>query len=108
MSGGFQTTPEQLTAAAAACETTAANVEVALGQLKSYVVGTEQWWQGIASTAFQELMVRYDMNSQKLREVLTEIAVRLRNNAANYGDGEQANLTTVTNIQQSLPAAHLG
>lgn len=105
---GFQTTPEQLTTAAAACDTTAANVELALGQLKTYVVGTEEWWQGIASTTFQELMVRYDMNSQKLYEALTEIAVRLRNNAANYGDGERANLTTHTNILQTLPAANLG
>lgn len=106
--GGFQTTPEQLTTAAAACDATAANVEAALAQLKTFVIGTEEWWQGIASTAFQELMIRYDVNSQKLHEALTEIAVRLRNNASNYGDGEHTNLANVTNIQQTLPAANLG
>lgn len=106
--GGYQVTPEQLTAAAGACDTTADEVQAALAQLQTYVLNTEEWWQGIASGAFQGLMQRYNANARNLNEVLTEIARRLRQSAAVYGEGEHANVTTVTNIQQSLPAANLG
>lgn len=105
---GYQVTPDELTAGAASCDATASNVAAALAQLRTYVVGTEEFWSGTASLSFQSLMATYDGNARQLHEALTEIAVRLRNSAANYGEGEKANLTNVTTIQQSLPAANLG
>jgi WXG100 family type VII secretion target len=105
---GFKATPEQLMTAATSCDSTAADVEAALGQLKAYVVQTEDWWHGIASDTFQELMQTYHTNSLQLHQALTEIAVRLRRSAANYSGGEQANVKSVTGILQSLPAANLG
>ena len=105
---GYRATPEQLTAAAASCDTTAAEVEAALTQLKTYVMGTEDWWQGIAASTFVEMMAKYQTNSQLLHEALTEIAKRLRISAANYSTAENTALSNVNTIGQVLPAANLG
>lgn len=106
--GGVRVTPEGLLAAAASCDATAASVDAGLMQLKTYVGSMEAWWGGIAANTFMDLMTRYQMNSQKMHEVLTEIAQRLRTSAANYGENERANVANSESVLQNLPAVNLG
>ncbi|MFG2525149.1 WXG100 family type VII secretion target [Streptomyces sp. NPDC048527] len=105
--GGFKAPPEMISAAASSCDTVAGDVDSQLAGLKSYVVGLEAWWQGIAQNTFQELMQEYDTYSQMLHNALTDIASGLRGNYVNYSDTEQQNINTITNIQQNLSTAKL-
>ena len=104
----FQVTPEYLTGAAKACDTTNGEVQGQLSSLRQYVVGMEADWQGIAASTFQSLMAEYDRCAAALQDALTGIASGLRGSWTNYTENEQANTTTITNIQQGLPSPKLG
>jgi WXG100 family type VII secretion target len=105
----FTVTPESLAQAASSCNTTAGDIQSELSGLRGYIVGNmESWWQGPASTAFQELMQDYDVYSGMLYQALTDIAAGLNGNWSNYTDQEQANYQNMTNLQVSLPAPNLG
>ncbi|MBY8886966.1 WXG100 family type VII secretion target [Streptomyces sp. PTM05] len=104
----FKVTPEMISTAATSCDTTAADVDSKLGELKTYVTNLENVWQGIAQNTFQEMMVEYQTYAQMLHNALTDIAQGLRGNYVNYTDSENANLTTIHNVQSQLSAANLG
>jgi WXG100 family type VII secretion target len=103
----FKTTFPDIASAASGCDTTASEVQQKLASLRSYVVGLEESWQGVASTSFQDLMVQYDNNASRLHEALTGIANGLRGTHSNYTDSESANLKAVTNIHENLGPANL-
>lgn len=105
--GSFQVTPEYLTSAAAACQSTADQIQEELSSLQTYITNLEDWWQGIASTTFQELMVKYQTCSKMLHDALTDIGSGLSGNYVNYADNEQANITTLNSIDSSLSTANL-
>lgn len=104
---GFKAPPEMISTAAASCDSVASDVDGQLAGLKSYIVGLEAWWQGIAQTTFQELMQEYDTYGQMLHNALTDIASGLRGNYVNYTETEQQNVTTINNIQNTLQGAKL-
>ncbi|MFC4033950.1 WXG100 family type VII secretion target [Streptomyces polygonati] len=104
---GYQVTPEEVTTAAASCDSTAATVQEQLATLKSYVVDLEASWQGIAATTFQGLMAEYDTFSTMLHDALTDIASGLRGTYVNYSESEQTNIKTITTIQSGLSSANL-
>ena len=104
----FKVTAEYLADAATSCDSTATTVSDQLASLKSYVVGMEDWWQGIAAGTFQSLMSEYDVCSAALNDALTGIATGLRGNWSNYTGVEQTNSTNIQNIEAGLPAAKLG
>ncbi|MEV6029088.1 WXG100 family type VII secretion target [Streptomyces sp. NPDC052036] len=98
----YKVTPEQIQVAAQSCDGTAKDVADALNNLKSYVVGTEQWWQGIPQNTFQELMQEYDTYATMLHDALTDIASGLRGNFVNYTEAGQSDINSITNLQNSL------
>jgi WXG100 family type VII secretion target len=104
----FQATPQYISDAAAACKSTAGTIQEQLASLQSYIVNMENWWHGIASTTFQELMTEYSTYSAMLYNALTDIGSGLSGNYVNYTDTEQANISTITSIQAALSSTNFG
>lgn len=59
-------------------------------------------WKGAAASAFQELMERFNGDSQKLTTALGNIANALDQNTKNYNASEDANASSIKNILTSL------
>ncbi|MER6267777.1 WXG100 family type VII secretion target [Streptomyces sp. 900105755] len=104
----FKVTPEYISEAAASCDSKAAEIQGQLTDLKNYVTGLEDSWQGIAQTTFQALMQEYDIYSRMLHDALTDIAGGLRGNYVNYSDAEQQNINSINTIEAGLSNANLG
>jgi WXG100 family type VII secretion target len=105
-SGQFQVTPEYIAQAAASCKTIAGTVQEELASLQTYIQNMEAYWQGIASTTFQDLMTEYSTFSAMLCNALTDIGSGLEGNYVNYQGTEQANIKTITAIQSALSTVH--
>ena len=105
-SGQFQVTPEYVSQAAASCKSTANTVQEELAGLQSYIQQMEAYWQGIASNTFQDLMTEYSTFSAMLYNALTDIGSGLEGNYVNYESTEQANIKTITSIQQALSSTN--
>jgi WXG100 family type VII secretion target len=106
-SGGgvtFRVTPEYLVQSATSTDSTAAEIDTTLAQIRSYVVSLEASWQGVAQQTFQTLMAEYDVYAKMLHDSLTDIASGLRGNYVNYDDSERANINNLRSLDGSLPA----
>ncbi|MFJ3756477.1 WXG100 family type VII secretion target [Streptomyces sp. NPDC090080] len=101
----YNTTPQDLKEKAVDIRSTQETVQGELGRLKSYVVGLEAVWQGIAATTFQQLMADWDTHAAHLQDALLGIAQGLDSSADNYIQGEHVNLTNLQSV--SLPPARL-
>jgi WXG100 family type VII secretion target len=104
----FQITPEYLSQASASCNSVNNEVQEQLASLQQYVIQTEDWWQGIASNTFQNLMIEYNRCAAALQNALTGIANGLQGNWGNYTQNEQANTTAIQQIESGLPNPNLG
>lgn len=102
----YRVTPEYLAQAATSTDSTAAEIDTVLAQIRSYVVGLEASWQGIAQQTFQTLMSEYDVYAKMLHDSLTDIASGLRGNYVNYTESEQANVANLKSLDGSIPAGH--
>ncbi|MFB9835873.1 WXG100 family type VII secretion target [Actinoallomurus acaciae] len=100
----YKVTPEYLSTAATSTDNTATEIAGVLAQIRSYVVGLEASWQGVAYNTFQTLMAEYDIYAKMLHDSLTDIASGLRGNYVNYTDSEQTNITNLRSLDTSLPA----
>jgi WXG100 family type VII secretion target len=100
----YKVTPEYLSNAATSTDNTATEITGILAQIRSYVVGLEASWQGVAYNTFQTLMAEYDIYAKMLHESLTDIASGLRGNYVNYTDSEQTNINNLQALDASLPA----
>ncbi|MFF7580973.1 WXG100 family type VII secretion target [Streptomyces sp. NPDC008061] len=101
----YNTTPQDLKEKAQDIRNTQETVQGELGRLKSYVVGLEAVWGGIAANTFQQLMVDWDTHAARLQEALLGISNGLMGSADNYTQGEQMNIANLHSV--SLPAARL-
>lgn len=99
-------TNDYVAQAAAACKNTADTVRGELESLKTYIENMEAYWQGIAFKTFQDLMTEYSTFSEMLYNALTDIGSGLEGNFVNYHDSEQANIKTITAIQETLSTVH--
>jgi WXG100 family type VII secretion target len=59
-------------------------------------------WKGTAATAFQQLMERFQGDSQKLSTALGNIANALDANTKNYNASEESNASSIKSILGSL------
>ncbi|MGY5029893.1 WXG100 family type VII secretion target [Streptomyces sp. 900116325] len=101
----YQTTPEDLKVKAGDIRTTEQTVQAELDALKSYVVGLEAKWKGVASSTFQELMKEWDTYAAQLQNALLAIANGLDSTADNYLGSEHSNLKNLSAV--NLPKANL-
>jgi WXG100 family type VII secretion target len=102
----LQVTPEYVSQAAASCKSAATEIQEQLAALQQYIAQMEGWWQGIASSTFQDLMTEYSTYSAMLHNALNDIGTGLTGNYVNYTDTEQANVTTITSIQNALSSTN--
>jgi WXG100 family type VII secretion target len=103
MTSGFQTIPEVMLGTAADCDRTAAEYDAQFAALRTYCESLNGPWLGPSSTAFQDLMRQYDVETKNLNVALRGIADGLRNNAANYVEGETLNNSQITAIREAMP-----
>ncbi len=59
-------------------------------------------WKGQAATAFQQLMERFNTDSQKLSTALGNISSALDSNTKNYNASEEQNHSAIANILGGL------
>jgi WXG100 family type VII secretion target len=59
-------------------------------------------WKGAASSAFQQLMVRWNEDANKLTSALQAIAEMLDSTNKNYSQTEEANHSQIANILSGL------
>jgi WXG100 family type VII secretion target len=100
----YRVTPEYLSNAATSTDNTAAQIDAILAQIRSFVVGLEGSWQGIAYNTFQTLMAEYDIYAKMLHDSLTDIASGLRGNYVNYTESEQTNINNLRSLDAGLPS----
>ncbi|MEV6994326.1 WXG100 family type VII secretion target [Streptomyces sp. NPDC093228] len=101
----YHATPEDLRRKAIDIRHTQGVVQGELDRLKSYVVGLELEWGGIAANTFQELMGEWDAFAAQLQHALLAIASGLEGTAGNYLLSEDSNLLNLRSVQ--LPPARL-
>jgi WXG100 family type VII secretion target len=100
-------TPEMVTAAAASCDSTVADIDRELASLKSYVTQMHSIWGGVAADQWNALMTDFDIYGRMLHNSLTDIASGLRGNAVNYVDAEMANIQQLQTVNGDIPGARL-
>ncbi len=86
--GGFRITPDELQATSRNITSAADNIANILSQIKGQVDATTGFWQGAAQANFNELMMRWQRDSQDLHQVLTQIAQNMQTASQNYADTE--------------------
>ncbi|MGI5255467.1 WXG100 family type VII secretion target [Actinacidiphila glaucinigra] len=101
----YNATPAELKDKALDIRNTQEIVQGELGRLKSYVVGLEAVWGGIAANTFQALMQEWDAHAAQLQHALLGISTGLDTTADNYVQGEHANLMNLNSV--TLPPARL-
>lgn len=88
---GIHVTPEYVLNAAGSCDATAADMDGRLASIRSFVVGLEETYHGVAADQFTVLMGDFDRSAKQLHQTLVAIGQNLRVNAGNYRDTEGAN-----------------
>ena len=101
---GWRVTPDDLQQASAFVSSQADEINSEIQALGNYAQSLSQFWQGSAQQAFETLMSDYRTYATMLDNALTDIASGLQGNYVNYSNAEQANLSSIVNVQ--LPAAN--
>jgi WXG100 family type VII secretion target len=104
--GTIRVTASDVMAAAQSAQNAAGEIQTDLEELKSYVVGVEATWQGVASQTFQTLMVDYQIFANMLNQSLTDIASGLRGNYVNYTASEEQNISSLKAVNGAVPGAN--
>jgi WXG100 family type VII secretion target len=91
---------------AVACQQGAETISGLLGALKNYILGLEGLWGGIAANTFQDMMAQYQADSIQITTALAEIGDKLMANYNNIITTEEANVRTVSSVQNSLPSTN--
>ncbi|MGW7487222.1 WXG100 family type VII secretion target [Streptomyces sp. NPDC054786] len=104
----YNVTPGELHRAAANATATAADIDQKLQNLRSFCVGLESVWHGIAQQQFEVLMQEYHQLSQMLNRSLDGIAKGLHGTYLNYVDSEQQNISNLRALGDDLPTPTTG
>lgn len=82
---------ERIHAANGSIQSTISRLQQEIGTLHSQLTGLSDSWQGIASTSFQDLLVRWRASSDAVEASLGQIGQTLAIAAQQYSEIEQAN-----------------
>jgi len=102
MASGFGTTFEEMQAGAQHIDTVNDQINGLLSQLRGNLAPLQGIWRGQASTAFVNLMARYDSSSQRISEALRAIAEQVRGSNATYIAEEDAHSQSLGQISSAL------
>lgn len=102
MASGFGTTFEEMTAGAAHIDDVNQQIRGLLSQLQGNLAPLQGVWRGQASTAFVNLMQRYESSSRRIEEALTAIAQQVREASGTYAAEEETHSSSLSQISNAL------
>lgn len=102
MADGFGTTFEEMQAGAAHIDTVNEQINGLLSQLRGNLAPLPSMWRGSASTAFVNLMARYDSSSARISEALRAIAEQVRASGTTYAAEEETHSQSMSQISSAL------
>ncbi|MGH3868770.1 MAG: WXG100 family type VII secretion target [Pseudonocardiaceae bacterium] len=82
----------ELESAQRSIQTTWANINQQMEDLKTYLRPMVDTWSGGASSAYQARQAQWDRSANDLHQVLNQIGVALGTSNQNYQEGEAANM----------------
>jgi WXG100 family type VII secretion target len=99
---GFGTTFEQMQAGAQRIDNVNDQINSLLSALRGNLAPLQGVWRGEASTAFMNLMARYDSSSARISEALRAIAEQVRGSNAAYIAEEETHTHSMSRISTAL------
>jgi len=102
MTQGFGTTFEEMQAGAQHIDTVNDQINGLLSTLRGNLAPLQGVWRGSASTAFVNLMARYDSSAGRISEALRAIAEQVRGSNATYLTEEDTHTQSLSQISTAL------
>lgn len=102
MTQGFGTTFEEMQAGAQHIDDVNAMINGLLSSLRGNLAPLPSMWRGQASTAFVNLMARYDSSAARISEALTAISTQVRGSNATYMAEEETHSASLSQISSAL------
>lgn len=102
MSGAYSTTFAEMQAGASHIDNVNADIMGRVSSLEGQLAPLAGAWQGSASTAFQNLMVRYRNSANRIQEALTAIAEQVRGSSTTYAAEEENQQQSMNHISNAL------
>lgn len=101
----LRVTPDTLRAGADQCDLRGGEILHHLDELRTYVARLEPHWGGAAAVRFHDMMKRWDLLANNLKDALHGTAQGIRYDADHYSETEHSASTRVTNLADNLPSA---
>ncbi|HEX4787032.1 MAG TPA: WXG100 family type VII secretion target [Actinospica sp.] len=98
----FGTTFDEMNKAAQAVTQTVQDVQAEQRQLMSALEPIAQQWKGQASSAFQQLIQRFNDDASKLTQALDAIGQAISANNKNYSATEEQNNSSISKLLSGL------
>ena len=102
MAGSFNTDAATMQRAAQQVQQVSEEINAELRALQGNLDPVAASWRGSASSAFQQLMVRWSEDANKLTSALQGIAEMLESTNKNYSQVEESNHSQIANILSGL------
>lgn len=102
MSGQFQLTPEDLDALAKHISEVNDQTQGTLRSIRGAADSVAGGWSGMAATAFQNLISRFEEDAKRVQEALMEICSQISSSADVYKRNEEDQHQAVSSITNRL------
>jgi len=102
MAGGYTGTVQDFTDANKKVVSVKEQVEQDLKTLYNQLTSLEHAWKGMAKTAFDQLMLRFSEDEQKLNQALAGIAEQLQAAGSQYHESETSQQDSFSHITNAL------
>lgn len=102
MAGAFGTTFDEMSKAAQAVDAAVQDINSEMRKLEGDLAPIAGSWQGAASSAFQQLMQRFNDDGAKLTQALQAIGEAIKSNNSNYSATEEQNSSQISKLLSGL------
>jgi WXG100 family type VII secretion target len=102
MAGSFNTDAATMQKAAQQVQQVSEEINGELRALQANLDPVAASWKGAASSAFQQLMMRWHEDANKLTTALQGISEMLQSTNTNYSNVEESNQSQISAIMQGL------
>jgi WXG100 family type VII secretion target len=102
MAGEMSKQDQALTRGAQMVSSARGDLEQQLSSLRGKLAGIGAQWQGAGSTAFQQVMVRWDDNARKITSALNEFEANLVASEQTYNAADEAQSATYSKLSSRL------
>jgi len=102
MAGQYTTTTDEMQRAAQQVLSTNEQIQGQLRSLQSQLAPLAGAWQGQASTAFQQLMERWNIDAAKLNQALEGIGTAIQGSGRSYQQAEEQHAQSMSSITSAL------